>query len=147
MTENSPSPDRCHIFVYGTLKPNEANYDQYCAGKVIAQQQAIAYGELFALPMGYPAMTIGNRQIYGYLLTFPDVSILEAMDGLEDYQSDRTTSENLYDRQKIETFDLAGSSLGLAWAYLMTKEQVSKFVGIAQTDGWWSNFSGDRPKF
>ncbi|BBC22786.1 gamma-glutamylcyclotransferase [Pseudanabaena sp. ABRG5-3] len=151
MTENSPSPDQCHVFVYGTLKPNEANYDKYCAGQVITQQQAIAYGELFALPMGYPAMTIGNKQVYGYLLTFPDDIILEAMDDLEDYQSDRATSENLsenlYDRQKIETFDLAGSSLGLAWAYLMTKEQVIKFAGIAQTDGWWSNFSGDRPKF
>lgn len=146
MTENSPSPDLCHVFVYGTLKPNEANYDQYCAGKVIEQQQAIAYGELFALPMGYPAMTIGNTQVHGYLLTFP-VSILEAMDSLEDYQSDRDTSENLYHRQRIEIFDFAENSLGLAWAYLMTKEQVIKFAGSAQTDGWWSNFSGDHPKF
>jgi len=147
MVANMQTAPFCHVFVYGTLKPNQSNYIAYCAGKAIAQQQAIAYGELFALPMGYPAMTIGNMQIYGYLLTFPDDIILEEMDGLEDYQSDQATSENLYNRQKIETFDLAGNSLGLAWAYLMTKEQVIKFAGSTQTDGWWSSFSGDRPKF
>lgn len=127
----------CHVFVYGTLKPNEANYDQYCAGKVIAQQQAIAYGELFALPMGYPAMIVGNTQVHGYLLSFPDASILESLDELEDYQSDRDATENLYNRQQIEVFDLEGNSLGLAWAYFMTLAQVTKLVGIAQPNGCW----------
>ena len=127
----------CHVFVYGTLKPNEANYAKYCAGKAIAKQLAIAYGELFALPMGYPAMILGNHQVHGYLLSFPDVSILDSLDDLEDYQCDRAASENLYDRQQIEVFDLEGSSLGFAWAYFMTEEQVTKFAGIAQLDGCW----------
>ena len=127
----------CQVFVYGTLKPNETNYDQYCAGKVITQQQAIAYGELFALPMDYPAMIVGNHQVHGYLLSFPDASILELLDELEDYQCDRDAAENLYNRQRIEVFDLERNSLGMAWAYFMTREQVRKFKGIAQIDGYW----------
>ena len=35
--------------------------------------------KLFALPMGYPAMTMGNQQVHGYLLSFPDVSILDSL--------------------------------------------------------------------
>jgi gamma-glutamylcyclotransferase (GGCT)/AIG2-like uncharacterized protein YtfP len=129
MTANIPTPDLCHVFVYGTLKPNEANYAEYCAGRVIAQQQAIAYGELFALPMGYPAMILGDQQVHGYLLSFPDVSILESLDDLEGYQCDRAASENLYNRQQIEVFDMEGNVLGCAWAYLMTLEQVTKYRG------------------
>ena len=128
----------CNVFVYGTLKPNEANYAEYCAGKAITQQQAIAYGELFALPMGYPAMTIGNAQVHGYLLSFPDASILESLDQLEDYQGDRASHENLYDRRLIEVFDLQGVSLGIAWAYFMELTQVTKLGGIAQHDGLWT---------
>jgi len=127
----------CHVFVYGTLKPNETNYAEYCAGKAIAEQQAIAYGELFALPIGYPAIILGNQQVHGYLLSFPDVSILESLDDLEDYQCDRPASENAYNRQQIEVFDLEGNSLGLAWAYFMTLAQVTKLGGIAQSDGCW----------
>ncbi|MEA5476872.1 gamma-glutamylcyclotransferase [Pseudanabaena galeata UHCC 0370] len=128
----------CNVFVYGTLKPNEANYAEYCAGKAITQQQAIAYGELFALPMGYPAITIGNAQVHGYLLSFPDASILESLDQLEDYQGDRASHENLYDRRLIEVFDLQGVSLGIAWAYFMELTQVTKLGGIAQHDGLWT---------
>ncbi|GBO53250.1 hypothetical protein APA_1157 [Pseudanabaena sp. lw0831] len=135
----------CNVFVYGTLKPNEANYAEYCAGKAIAQQQAIAYGELFSLPMGYPAMIVGNTQVHGYLLSFPDASILESLDDLEDYQGDRAAAENAYNRQQIEVFDVEGNSLGFAWAYLMTLEQVIKFGGIAQLDGCWSGLTNQNP--
>jgi gamma-glutamylcyclotransferase (GGCT)/AIG2-like uncharacterized protein YtfP len=128
----------CNVFVYGTLKPNEANYAKYCAGKTIAQQQAIAYGDLFALPMGYPAMIIGSAQVHGYLLSFPDASILESLDELEDYQSDRASHANLYDRRLIEVFDLQGGSLGMAWAYFMELAQVTKFAGIVQPYGLWT---------
>ena len=135
---SNPSKSACHVFVYGTLKPNEANFAAYCEGKTIAIQNGIAYGELFALPMGYPAMIVGNQRVHGYLLSFNDVSILEALDELEDYQCDRAASANLYNRQQIEVFDLAEKSVGMAWAYFMTSEQVIKFEGIAQVDGYWS---------
>jgi gamma-glutamylcyclotransferase (GGCT)/AIG2-like uncharacterized protein YtfP len=108
---------------------------------VIAAKQAIASGKLFNLPMVYPAMTLGDGKVYGYLLSFPDSQILPALDDLEDYESTRPMSKNLYNRQSIEIFDLDGLSLGWAWVYLMTLERVDKLSGIPQMDGCWISFS------
>ncbi len=137
MNSNNSPDSPCLVFVYGTLKPNHSNYQQYCSTKVIDSQPAIALGQIFALPMGYPAMIEGNDQVHGYLLTFADSNILESLDQLEDYQGDRPASENLYVRQRIEVFTLTGDTLGLAWVYMMTAEQVSQFQGVLQTDGIW----------
>ncbi|MBH8573626.1 gamma-glutamylcyclotransferase [Nostocaceae cyanobacterium CENA369] len=131
-------PGLVRVFVYGTLKPGEANYDRYCAGKVVDAQRAFAIGELFALPMGYPAMTIGEHFIHGYLLFFADLKILDILDELEDYQPTRQISQNLYSRQQVEIYNLQGLSLGCAWVYLMTWERVSCLEGVLQPDGWWS---------
>jgi gamma-glutamylcyclotransferase (GGCT)/AIG2-like uncharacterized protein YtfP len=128
-----------NVFVYGTLKPGEANYQKYCTGKVVEARRAIAPGKLYALPMGYPAMTLGDGKVHGYLLSFADEGILTALDDLEDYDSTRPMSENLYNRQFIEIFDLDGLSLGWAWVYLMTPEKVDRFGGIPQMDGCWNS--------
>jgi gamma-glutamylcyclotransferase (GGCT)/AIG2-like uncharacterized protein YtfP len=63
--------DTINIFVYGTLKPGESNYQQYCAGRVLEAKRAIAFGQLFALPFGYPAMTEENTQFKGFYFLFP----------------------------------------------------------------------------
>jgi gamma-glutamylcyclotransferase (GGCT)/AIG2-like uncharacterized protein YtfP len=130
--------DRVRIFVYGTLKPGEVNYKRYCANRVVDTKRAIALGKLFALPMGYPAMTLENSQVQGYLLSFADLEILSQLDELEDYQPHRHISENLYNRQQIEIYDMQGQSLGLAWVYLMSLERVSQLGGMPQAGGWWS---------
>jgi gamma-glutamylcyclotransferase (GGCT)/AIG2-like uncharacterized protein YtfP len=129
------------IFVYGTLKPGEGNYQRYCAGKVIEAQKATTLGRLFALPMGYPAMTTGQDTVHGYLLSFADLGVLDVLDELEDYHPNRKMSENLYNRQKVEVFNLLSSSLGLAWVYLMQPERVEQLGGIYLHDGWWSGDS------
>ncbi|OUL19361.1 hypothetical protein BV378_33450 [Nostoc sp. RF31YmG] len=130
--------DTVRIFVYGTLKPGEVNYKRYCAAKVIDTKRAITQGKLFALPMGYPAMTLENSQVQGYLLSFADLEILDQLDELEDYQSHRNLSENLYNRQQIEIYDLQGLSFGFAWVYFMSPERITQLKGIPQADGWWS---------
>ncbi|MBW4558685.1 MAG: gamma-glutamylcyclotransferase [Trichormus sp. ATA11-4-KO1] len=131
-------PGLVRVFVYGTLKPGEANYQKYCAGKVRNAKRAVVLGRLFTLPMGYPAMTPGEDSVHGYLLSFADLGILDALDELEDYQPARQMSENLYYRQQVEIYNLQGLSLGDAWAYLMAPEQVYQLQGLPQLDGWWS---------
>ena len=134
------------VFVYGTLKPGEENYLSYCGGKVVETLPALAMGKLFALPQGYPAMTLGDSAVYGYLLSFADGEVLNDLDELEDYQPSRQKSKNLYNRQQIEIFDLKGDvttlppyrSLGLAWTYLMEASLVYQLGGTPQDDGWWS---------
>lgn len=115
------------IFVYGTLKPGEENFDRHCQKaleqKALEIQEAIAHGTLYALPMGYPAMTSGDHPIYGFLLSFSDPQILMQLDELEDYCPDRPFEQNEYYRQKIQTFSLAHQSLGTAWVYLIEREE------------------------
>ncbi|MEH2250112.1 gamma-glutamylcyclotransferase family protein [Nostoc sp.] len=130
--------DLVQVFVYGTLKPGEANYKRYCAGKVVNVKRAFVQGKLFALSMGYPAMTLGDSQVYGYLLSFPNPKILNQLDVLEDYQPNRQMPENLYNRQIIEVYEPQLLSLGWAWVYLMTLDQVDQLGGFLQAGGWWS---------
>jgi gamma-glutamylcyclotransferase (GGCT)/AIG2-like uncharacterized protein YtfP len=138
MTESKAKfSEKLRVFVYGTLKPGEVNYHRYCGGKVINAQRAVTRGKLFALPMGYPAMTPGQNQVHGYLLSFSDPEVLSALDYLEDYQPNRPMSENLYNRQQVEVYDLQGQTLGWAWSYFMTLELVDKLNGTLQVDGWW----------
>ncbi|MEA5502526.1 gamma-glutamylcyclotransferase [Halotia wernerae UHCC 0503] len=126
------------VFVYGTLKPGEANYQRYCAGKVLNAQRAVVKGQLFTLPLGYPAITPGEYFVHGYLLSFADLNILDALDKLEDYQPTRQMSANLYSRQEVEIYDHQGLPLGQAWVYFMTIERVYQLKGILQPNGWWS---------
>jgi gamma-glutamylcyclotransferase (GGCT)/AIG2-like uncharacterized protein YtfP len=126
------------VFVYGTLKPGEANYQQFCADYVMAAQKAIAFGQLFDLPLGYPAMTLGNFKVYGFLLSFVNAEILQQLDWLEDYDPQRAIAENEYYRQQIEVYNTALVPIGTAWTYLMSPNQVRTFGGVFLPDGWWS---------
>ncbi|HLO47270.1 MAG TPA: gamma-glutamylcyclotransferase [Kamptonema sp.] len=129
------------VFVYGTLKPGESNYRRYCEGKVADACPAIAIGELFALPAGYPAMTEGVGNVYGFMLTFSNNAILAALDRLEDYNPQHSPAKNLYQRQEIELFDRDRQSLGTAWAYLMLRDRVQSLGGIPLPEGYWHRYS------
>lgn len=128
------------VFVYGTLKPGERNYRYYCAGKVSQTTQAYTYGKLFNLPgCGYPAMTVGQNQVKGVLLTFIDDSVLAHLDELEDYNPQRLATENEYSRQKILVYSLLGEPLGEAWSYLMMPHKVKCLGGVLVPSGWWTH--------
>lgn len=126
------------VFVYGTLKPGEINYLPYCAGKVTEIVRAYTFGQLFALPVGYPAMTPGQGRVEGFLLTFNDAALLTQLDELEDYDPHRTPEENEYNRELIWVYSLCGEGLGQAWGYLMSEEQALRWGGILLPSGWWS---------
>ena len=126
------------VFVYGTLKPGEANYEFYCASEVVEAKKAWTRGELYSLPQGYPAMTTGNDKVYGYLLSFNYSDVLSSLDELEDYHPQRPSKENLYNRTQVEIFDLENNSLCCAWAYFMDFMIIFQLKGIPQANGWWS---------
>lgn len=135
------------VFVYGTLKPGEENYQNYCAEKIISTERAFTFGTLYDLPAGYPGMTSGNNPVYGYIYEFSDISVLNHLDELEDFDASAPPENNLYNRQKIEIFCYQGeryaqgfplNSLGDAWVYLMNSQQVKQMNGKLLTDGWWS---------
>jgi gamma-glutamylcyclotransferase (GGCT)/AIG2-like uncharacterized protein YtfP len=129
--------DRARVFVYGTLQPGECNYD-YCASAVVEKQPAIVYGQLFDLPLGYPALTPGDAVVYGYLLQFADDSILRQLDELEDYVPHRPIEQNEYVRTLIPTFSLERQPLGTAWVYQMTRTQAQGLGGVLLSQGRWT---------
>ncbi len=157
------------IFVYGTLKPGEANYDRYCAGRVTFQCAAIAPGYLYALPVGYPAMVAIDRGavpgaeperhrqnypaadletgkseaiVWGYLLKFSDPSCLRQLDELEDYFPQRSPSENEYYRTSVALLTPERQPLGSAWVYLMEPQRVRQMGGRRVLQGQWTGRLG-----
>lgn len=126
------------FFVYGTLKPRECNYLRYCEGKAIEEEPAYVYGQLFSLPVGYPAMTKGEGCVQGFLLSFGNQQILSDLDRLEDYNPHRPAQQNAYERQITEVFAPSGKSLGNAWAYLMTIERIQHYGGVLLPQGCWN---------
>lgn len=125
------------VFVYGTLKPGECNYQSYCADRVVEAIAAYTWGQLYHLPLGYPAFTSGSQKVKGFLLIFTDEEILESLDQLEDYHPQRSPQDNEYERQKIPVYDLCDKPLGEAWGYVMALEKVQQLGGVLVPSGWW----------
>ncbi len=125
------------VFVYGTLKPGEVNYQRLCVGKVVEEQEAYTLGELYHLNLGYPGLTPGKNQVRGFVLTFPKPEILRDLDVLEDYNPQASPEENEYYRQEIEVCNLSGESLGKAWAYFMSLAKVKQYQGRLLSSGFW----------
>ncbi|MEL6579098.1 MAG: gamma-glutamylcyclotransferase family protein [Cyanobacteria bacterium J06621_12] len=126
------------VFVYGTLKPEEANFAAYCQGKINSQTSAYTWGELYALPLGYPAMTTGKNKIQGVILTLRSSLVLEDLDRLEGYQTNRAAELNEYDRTLVTVYDESDRPIGQAWAYYMTLEKVRHYGGIKLNSGCWT---------
>ncbi|HEY9886820.1 MAG TPA: gamma-glutamylcyclotransferase family protein [Candidatus Obscuribacterales bacterium] len=126
------------IFVYGTLKPGEAYFSTFCEPYVTAAVPAIAQGDLWHLPQGYPAMTAGDRWVTGTLLTLGDEAAIAPLDEFEDYDPARPAPENQYVRHLRPVFDLAHHPQGEAWLYLMARDRVQQYQGILIPAGVWS---------
>ena len=125
------------VFVYGTLKPGEANYRHYCQGKIKTPISAYTFGSLYSLPLGYPAMTKGKNRVWGFLLEFDDFEILKSLDRLEDYQEQRACDLNLYYRSLTLVYSVDNLPIALAWTYYMKLERVIQYGGTKVTSGNW----------
>lgn len=138
------------VFVYGTLKPSEANYDRYCKPWVIEAKAAIAYGRLYDLPIGYPALTGGNFPVFGFLLYFDSPEILIKLDELEDYQPDRPIEANEYFRTKTDVFASGIDAeftdpprLEQAWVYQMRPALIDQLGGVWLPEGEWTGVASN----
>ena len=142
----SAMPTLTQLFVYGTLKPGYAPYKHFCAATVMAVQAAIGQGQLYRLPLGYPALVIGGSQwVYGYRLTFNDAAVLPILDAYEQHDPAQLAQylpileigTCNYVRQWVDLWDGSQNSLGPAWAYVMSIAQVDRLQGQLQPDGIW----------
>lgn len=126
------------VFAYGTLKPGEAAYRRYCEPYLTAAQPAWVRGQLFHLPQGYPALTVGDRWVEGALLQLRAADAIAHIDAFEDYDPNRPETANLYVRKTCQVFSAQRELLGSAWVYLMERQRVIDRGGIAVLEGVWS---------
>lgn len=133
------------IFVYGTLKPGYPPFDRFCAKTVRQVQRAIVAGQLYHLPLGYPALTAGDQWVQGYLLAFADRGILTQLDDYEQHDPEVVQefcgnvpiASVSYQRLAIPVFSPQNHPLGMAWAYIMTPQQVQILQGELVRSGNW----------
>ncbi|WP_346292166.1 gamma-glutamylcyclotransferase family protein [Sphaerothrix gracilis] len=126
------------VFVYGTLKPGEPYHQSYCGGEVVEAIAAMTPGQLYHLPMGYPAVTTGTGWVTGVLLSFAQPQVLQRLDQLEGFASDRPSEANEYQRVWRPVFTLEQVPLGEAWMYVMAAEKARAVGGQHLPDGVWS---------
>lgn len=133
------------VFVYGTLKPGEVA-EHLWAGQVEQVEPAIAIGQLYALPMGYPAMTPGAGWVQGFVLSFRSQALLDRLDDYEGHAPEifapdvpeAVLAENSYARQWQPLYAPDQRSLPAAWIYQMTERQIQRLQGIHLPDGHWT---------
>lgn len=125
------------IFVYGTLKPGEQAFEQWCAPHAIDPQPALAQGRLYHLPVGYPAMTLETGWVQGVALRLTSQAALQRLDDFEDFFPDRPL-ESLYQRLHQTIYTLNRQPLTTAWTYVMARSQVERWGGIWLPMGVWS---------
>ena len=120
-----------YVFVYGTLKPGECNYDRYCGAYGAIATPARVQGRLYDLGVGYPAMTQEAGWVQGYRLTFADPAALAPLDQLEGYSPHRPAEDNDYQRLLYPVWSYPPTAdpedLGQAWVYIMTPAQLARY--------------------
>jgi gamma-glutamylcyclotransferase (GGCT)/AIG2-like uncharacterized protein YtfP len=139
-----------NIFVYGTLQPGHRPYQTLCQKYPHTAEAAIVYGELYHLPIGYPAIvTGGDRPVHGHQLRFTNPEILKILDDYEQHDPielqhhypqldcNSAMTELAYDRQSIATFTPEGHPLKPSWAYTMTIAQLTQLQGHRLPQGKW----------
>ncbi|MGW7575072.1 gamma-glutamylcyclotransferase family protein [Streptomyces sp. NPDC054765] len=113
-------PERLPFFVYGTLRPGEANHARSLRGRTAAEEPARIGGALLYAGPGYPYATAGpaDAVVHGALV-LPRAAdydeVCATLDRLEDYTPG--DPRNVYERVRTEAVCADGRTVE-AWVYL-----------------------------
>tara|TARA_R100000027_G_scaffold61057_1_gene52187 strand:- start:21883 stop:22317 length:435 start_codon:yes stop_codon:yes gene_type:complete len=125
------------VFVYGTLKPGGFYWQRFCEGKVDRWWPARTRGEVYHLPIGYPASVFGGDcWIQGVVLEMKDIEAMKGLDSLEGFDPYRTVG-NDYRRLRVEVFDLESDRVDRVWSYEMDLRKIVGQGGIRVESGNW----------
>jgi gamma-glutamylcyclotransferase (GGCT)/AIG2-like uncharacterized protein YtfP len=114
------------IFVYGTLRPGQENYDRFVLGKTTREVRAMLADHAMFVLDGYPCITedSGAGDVIGDALylspeLFP--AVLAALDQLEGYTPGNASSPYLRVRRSVRTGEGDRGEpprTSLAWVYV-----------------------------
>ena len=124
------------LFVYGTLKPGQWAFDQFCQGQVITMIPALTQGRLYHLSLGYPALSLEAGWVQGVLLILASQEHLAAIDSFEEYDP-QCPDQSPYQRRWQPVYRLDRSPLSQAWVYTMASGRIQRFNGEWLPAGIW----------
>ncbi|MCK7627179.1 gamma-glutamylcyclotransferase [Streptomyces sp. RS10V-4] len=135
--------ERLPFFVYGTLRPGEANYARTLRGRTAAEEPATLSGvRLYAGP-GYPYATAGpaGAVVHGTLIRPRDAdydAVRAALDRLEGY-TPGARAGNLYVRVAADA-RCADGRTERAWVYLAAEPLAGRLraTGTPLPGGRWT---------
>ncbi len=113
-------PERLPFFVYGTLRPGQANHARILCGRTAREEPARIGGALLYDGPGYPYAVSGppDAVVHGALVLPRDADygeVCATLDRLEDYAPG--DPRNLYERVVTEARCQDGTTVR-AWVYL-----------------------------
>ncbi|WP_418956930.1 gamma-glutamylcyclotransferase family protein [Streptomyces tritici] len=114
------SQEELPFFVYGTLRPGEANHDLFLRGRTAAEEPALLSGAVLYDGPGYPYAALGDGRIAGELVTAAPGAydrLLVVLDRLEDCFGPGHP-RNLYERVRRDVVRLRDGATVPAWVYL-----------------------------
>ena len=123
------------LFTYGTLKRGFQNHHRIFGGYDIKITPAWTYGKLYDLGC-FPALTQGNNKVYGELIEFDNLEILNRVDYLEGFRC-VNHPHNYYERREVDVF--VGDDTVKAWVYVLNENQVKRYGGNRLNTGVWMN--------
>lgn len=122
------------VFVYGTLMKDMHNH-HLIEPFIKHLENAKAFGQLYDLPFGYPAMITGNEEIWGEIIELKDVEVaLNVLDRLEGYSGEESL-RNLYNRTVQKVHTLSGKA-EQAYVYLWANPDTLDQLGTQITHCW-----------
>lgn len=114
------TPARLPFFVYGTLRPGEANHDLFLRGRIRSEEPGRLAGALLYDGPGYPYAVEGTGGTVAGELVTPRADayaeLLAALDELEEYRPG--DPRNLYERVAREVIRTADGTPVRAWVYV-----------------------------
>lgn len=136
-------PERLPFFVYGTLRPGEANHTRTLRGRTAHEEPAKITGALLYAGPGYPYAIAGpaDAVVHGALIRPRDADYDEVravLDRLEDYAPG--APDNLYERVVTDA-DCADGRTVRAWVYLAAEPLAARLraTGTPIEGGDWLN--------
>ncbi|MFE0189531.1 gamma-glutamylcyclotransferase family protein [Streptomyces sp. NPDC059008] len=134
-------PERLPFFVYGTLRPGQANHARTLRGRTAREEPARIGGALLYDGPGYPYAVTGppDAVVYGALVLPRDADydeVCATLDRLEDYAPG--DPHNLYERVVTEAECPDGRTVR-AWVYLAAEPLAARLraTGTPIDGGDW----------
>ncbi|SHK72870.1 gamma-glutamylcyclotransferase family protein [Streptomyces yunnanensis] len=143
--------ERLPFFVYGTLRPGEANYARTLLGRTATEEPARIAGALLYEGPGYPYATAGpaDAVVHGALVRPRDAeydAVRAALDRLEGYTPGSPAGAgNLYERVPTEAVCPDGRTVR-AWVYLAAEPLATRLraAGTPIACGEWTGRAARR---